>query len=262
MSSSPLVSVIVATYNMADTLGEALASLLAQTHPRLEVLVMDDGSIDHTREVVTQMRAQPRGECIVYHHHANQGKVATLNWAYGLATGDYVTLLDADDTLPPDSVALRAQVLERNPDAVAVYGDAHYMDLQGRPYRLRRSREVRRASQLVGSLMVPVIGATLMARRWVIQDMGGLDPGLKRSEDAQLNMEVFRRGAMLYLSQSVYNYRNYDRPDNLALRILSIKSDCRIIAMYYRGPARWWYQAKKLLGGGIKLLFELVSNRK
>ena len=262
MSSASLVSVIVATYNMADTLGEALASLLAQSHPRLEVLVMDDGSEDATRQVVDQMRAQPRGDCLIYHHHANQGKVATLNLAYGLATGDYVTLLDADDTLPPDSLALRARVLDENPRVVAVYGDADYMDWEGRPYRRRHSRPVKRAGELVGSLVVPVIGATLMARRWVVQEMEGLDTSLKRSEDAQLNMEVFRRGPMIYLPQSVYNYRNYPRPDNLRLRLLSIQADCRIIAMYYRGPARWWFWAKKLLGGGGKLLYELISPRK
>ncbi len=260
----PRVTVIVPAYNMAEFLGEALESLLAQSLSAFEALVIDDGSTDATPEVAARFTTGgERGDGrIRYQRQENQGKLAALERGIRLARGEMVCVLDADDTLPPQSLELRVRALDRHPQAVAVYADADYMDRQGRVYRRRRSRPFRSLDELLASAIVPVIGASLMTRRRVLEEMLPLDKSFVRSDDAYLNVEVFRRGPMIYLPEVVYNYRNYPRPENLRLRLLSIKHDLRLIRRYRRGPRAWWLMLKKGGSGLLKLAYELVTPRK
>ena len=91
--SSPLVSVIIPTYNRAQVLGRAVQSVLRQTYNDFQLLIIDDGSTDNTEECIRQFSDSR----IVYLRHKNQGQSAALNTGLRVAKGKYISFLDSDD---------------------------------------------------------------------------------------------------------------------------------------------------------------------
>ncbi len=100
---TPLVSILVPAYNAAPWIGETLASALAQTHPRCEIVVVDDGSRDETFARAREIAARHPGRIQVV-SQANSGAASARNHALRLARGDFVQYLDADDLLSPRKI--------------------------------------------------------------------------------------------------------------------------------------------------------------
>lgn len=103
-----LVSILIPAYNAEATIAETLRSAIAQTWPRKEVVVVDDGSKDRTLSVARGFGS--REVSVVTQH--NRGAAAARNLAYSLCQGDYVQWLDADDVLAPDKIARQMQALD------------------------------------------------------------------------------------------------------------------------------------------------------
>lgn len=113
MATSPAVTVLLPAYNAAPWLGSALDSLLKQSFGDFEVLVMDDGSVDETPQI---LRRYGNPKMRVVREERNQGLVPTLNRGIELAKGRYVARMDADDTAHRRRLELQVAFLERNPD--------------------------------------------------------------------------------------------------------------------------------------------------
>ncbi len=122
-----LVSVLMPAYNGERYLEQAIDSLLAQTHAAWELVLVDDGSTDDTAAVVHSY-SDPR---IRYVHQSNRGQAAALNHGLDLARGEFITTLDVDDWLTPNSLELRVEMLSRRPDLGAVYGDGVFCTSEG-----------------------------------------------------------------------------------------------------------------------------------
>lgn len=260
----PLVTILTPVYNMAATIQETLDSLVAQTYTNFEAIVIDDGSKDNSAELAAAYahggsKADPR---VRFVSQPNAGKVSALNRGLSMANGDIVAILDADDTWPPDSLEKRVGVLVDDPAALAVYGDAEYMDQDSRIYRRRNSRPFFTMGQLLASVICPIIGPTLIARRRVFDEMYPLDTSYIRSDDAYINAEIFKRGKMVYLPEVVLNYRAYWRPSNIRLRILSCKHDLRLVRRYIKLELQPYYMFKIVVVAAIKVAYEIVSSRK
>ena len=103
------VSIVIPTYNYGEYLGEAISSCLRQSYPDLEIVVVDDGSTDNTRTVCDSF-----GNKIVYIHQENKGVSAARNAGLERISGEFVTFLDSDDFLTPDSVKVRVAVLRQH----------------------------------------------------------------------------------------------------------------------------------------------------
>ncbi len=95
-SEPPLVSVIIAAFNAAPYIAEAVYSVLEQSHSKLEVIVVDDGSMDSTADIVQGLACQDR-RVVLLTGHANEGVSAARNRGLARATGEWVAILDADD---------------------------------------------------------------------------------------------------------------------------------------------------------------------
>ncbi len=106
-----LVSILIPCYNAAPWLAATLESALAQTHPHTEIIVVDDGSTDHS--VAVARRYEPRGVRIAT--QLNAGASAARNHALRLSHGDYIQFLDADDLLSPDKIAAQLTALAASP---------------------------------------------------------------------------------------------------------------------------------------------------
>lgn len=110
----PLVSILVPAFDAAPWIGETLASALAQTHPRCEIIVIDDGSRDNTLAVARAIAARHPGRIRV-ESQANAGASAARNHALRLSRGDFIQYLDADDLLSPRKIELQLARLAAAP---------------------------------------------------------------------------------------------------------------------------------------------------
>jgi glycosyltransferase involved in cell wall biosynthesis len=106
-STMPLVSILIPAYNAEPWVAATIRSALAQTWPRIEIIVVDDGSSDQTPAIARQFAAQ--GVLVV--EQKNQGASAARNKAFSLSHGEYIQWLDADDLLAPDKIAIQMEVV-------------------------------------------------------------------------------------------------------------------------------------------------------
>lgn len=109
----PLVSLVVGTYNAAEFIADTLDSMLAQTYPNIEVVVVDDGSTDGTRDILRLYAGR-----IVLIEQSNGGIPAVRNRGIAVAGGEYIALMDHDDLCEPERIAVQMAVMRQLPDVV------------------------------------------------------------------------------------------------------------------------------------------------
>jgi glycosyltransferase involved in cell wall biosynthesis len=125
-NTSPRVSVIIPTHNRSQLLRTAVQSVLAQTYPAIEIIVVDDGSTDDTAAVIAEYAGQV--DCI---KQANQGVSAARNTGFRASSGEYVNFLDDDDTFMPTKIERQVAVLEAQPEAGLVHCGYQHVDEEG-----------------------------------------------------------------------------------------------------------------------------------
>jgi glycosyltransferase involved in cell wall biosynthesis len=127
LPSDPLVSIVMPAYNYARFLPEAIDSVLSQDHPRIELIVIDDGSTDDTPDVLASY-----GTRLWSVRQPNAGQTVALNRGWRQASGDVIGYLNADDVLAPGAIAAGVDALRMRPDAVMSYGDFTLIDAESR----------------------------------------------------------------------------------------------------------------------------------
>ncbi len=126
----PTISVIIPTYNYAYLISKAIDSVLAQTRPPLEIVIIDDGSEDDTKAVIS--RYENNGKIrVVYIRTENAGAAAARNLGIQKALGDFVLLLDADDLLLPDAIETLLKPVLLDPTIELVVGGCFAVDRSG-----------------------------------------------------------------------------------------------------------------------------------
>jgi glycosyltransferase involved in cell wall biosynthesis len=124
-----LISVVIPTYNRAYCISRAIRSALCQTYSRLEVIVVDDGSDDNTEEVVSKIAAADNRLVYTSQNHAGVG--AARNHGMRIAKGEYVALLDSDDSWEPWKLEIQAACLAAHPELALVCTDMAAVNAQG-----------------------------------------------------------------------------------------------------------------------------------
>lgn len=126
----PLVSVLIANYNYAHYIGEAIESLQGQSHSNFEVVICDDGSSDDSRAIIKGYAAADSR--IQLHEKENAGQASALNFAFSRSCGDIICILDADDTFVSTKIQAVIRTFVRNPQSGIVIHDLLIMDGNGR----------------------------------------------------------------------------------------------------------------------------------
>src|SRR5262245_31799912 len=116
--SQPLVTVITPTYNRAGYLPETVESVLNQTYPHVEYLVLDDGSTDDTQEVLQQYSGR-----LYLETHSNMGEAQTVNKGWAMARGEFVVVVNSDDPILPDLLETAVGAMQDDPRLLVVYPD-------------------------------------------------------------------------------------------------------------------------------------------
>jgi len=122
----PRISVVIATYNYGQYLAEAVGSVAQQTFQDFELVIVDDGSTDGTREVVEGLKEKYPSHRIKYISQENQGLSGARNTAIGAASGEYIQPLDADDMLSPEFLEESLKAIEDDPGLTFVYTAPSY----------------------------------------------------------------------------------------------------------------------------------------
>jgi GT2 family glycosyltransferase len=151
--SGPLFSVIIPVFNGEAFVARAVDSVLAQTYPYKEIIVVDDGSTDSTPDVIATYRDQVR-----YLRQSNLGVAAARNAGARAALGDWLAFLDADDWYLPDRLRLHADLISKRADLDFLTGDYEYRD--ARDTLIGRSMERHRSGQ---RLLAKAAGAPTVA---------------------------------------------------------------------------------------------------
>ena len=218
----PLVSVIVPTYNRAHFLGDAIESILAQTYPNIEIVVVDDGSTDKTAEVISRFRGRVR-----YYRQGNRGQVTARNFGMKQATGDFIAPLDSDDIWLPEKTAKQVDMFRADPELDVIFGLGDDMDAGGKVLRVAAvvpkgwemdSLELPFAAYACrGDVLTALIQrnaiwhSTVMMRRKAILEAGGYDPQCMSCSDWDLWLRLALNGCKFgFLGNIVYRWRRHD----------------------------------------------------
>jgi glycosyltransferase involved in cell wall biosynthesis len=125
----PLVSICIPTFNRKEYLEVTLESIVNQTYKNIEIVVVDDGSTDGTEEMIKDFNFPIR-----YHWQENAGDAAARNKLISLAKGEYISFIDSDDLLMPDSVERMVGAVITEPVDTIVYGSYYRIDAEGKVY--------------------------------------------------------------------------------------------------------------------------------
>jgi glycosyltransferase involved in cell wall biosynthesis/SAM-dependent methyltransferase len=204
IESSLLASVIIPCYNHARFLGDAIESVLAQTYPRVEIIVVDDGSRDNTADVAA---LYPN---VIYIRQDNQGLAAARNTGMRASQGDILVFLDADDRLTPEALEHGVRQLLDFPESAFVSGRYRYIKEDGSVLR-EYSQKPADSDPYAAFLRGNYIGmhATVAYRRAVIEAEGGFNPSLPACEDYDLYLRLARKHPVSTHDYMVAEYRQH-----------------------------------------------------
>lgn len=201
-----MVSIIIPTFNRAQLLPIAVESAL-RAGDKLEIIVVDDASSDHTAEVCRTFKEPVR----VIRLHKNVGLGAARNVGIKASTGDYLAFLDDDDTRLPDSIAPQMHCLEANPQAALCYGRAFIGDCAtGRATDELIPKEMPEGDlfwKLLRANFIPVLSVLL--RRAPLVEVGLFDARLRQVEDWDLWLRLSERWTFAAVDLPVAVYRMF-----------------------------------------------------
>lgn len=222
------VSVIIPTYNRAKYIAKALDSVLFQSYQNFEIIIVDDGSTDDTKNILQPYLKDPR---VLYIYQQNQRVSRARNNGIKQSKGEYIALLDSDDYWL-DSKKLEKQVnfFEKNPDYLLTSGGIIRVAESGKEVSKvlnPESDEAIRPAMLFSCLFAP---SGAMFRRNIFEKIGGFNEMSDLSEDWEFFLEIGKFGKfynfqdyfVAYL-QGSQNRSNFNRRDNLIYNLKLIK---------------------------------------
>lgn len=205
----PKVSVIIPTYNYGKYIEKAIDSVLAQTCRDFEIIVVDDGSTDNTREIIESKYKNK----VRYFYQENKGAPTARNKGIKESKGEYLAFLDADDWFAPNNLKYKVKVLDSNSDVGWVYSDGYYVNKWGeiidkasdRFSFCNRKLEGDISSELFSKGNYITMDSVLM-RKVCIEKVGGFDESLPALQDYELWLRISLQYKIKYVDELLCYY--------------------------------------------------------
>lgn len=212
-------------YNRERYVGEAIASVLAQTDPDFEFIVWDDGSTDRSLTIAQAWSQQDSRIKVIAAAH--QGRALALQQAHAIATGEYVAWVDSDDWLAPQAVAKTRAILETKPEIGMVYTNYHVIDGNGRTKGLGNRHKVPYSKE---RLLVDFMTFHFrLMRRSRFEQVGGINPTFPCALDYDLCLKLSEVTEVYHLAEPLYAYREHSASISFGQRLEQIEYSQRAI---------------------------------
>ena len=224
----PKVSVIIPTYNRSSLVKDAICSVLAQTEPDLEVIVVDDGSTDDTHRVVESLSDSR----VSYFYKVNGGVASARNFGLSKAKGEYLAFLDHDDLWPPDYLEVMVSHLENNAEFGAAYSPITVVYPDGRKVKSYKKPEGK-SGQITLDLFKHgfVWTSAALICREVLENFA-FDESLKRSyEDGDFFLRLSTRAQFLFVKDVEAIKRNH--MENFSTKVGVLPTRILVLERFY-----------------------------
>jgi len=216
MTSITKISVIIPTYNRAQSIGRSIDSVLNQSYRNFEIIVVDDGSTDNTRDILLSF-----GNHIKYIRQDNKGPSNSRNVGINASRGEFVAFLDSDDYFMKPNLEIKIAFLESNPHIGWVYSDWEYVDGQDNYIEKGSLKFNYSEKKLYGNIFEELIRSrnfispcTVLLRKSVLEDVGYFDPEIPSQEDYDLWLRVSLKYPTHYIDRALVSVTS--QPDSLS----------------------------------------------
>lgn len=224
--SAPIVSVVMVTCNVDRFLVECIESILGQTLKEFEFIIVDFGSTDQCRAIISGYAAKDNR--IEFHEIPHCGLADARNASCSFAKGKYLAIMDADDIAYPDRLASQVDFMEKHPEVGFLGGFMEWIDVHGKSIRVEHFPTRNDEIQEVLLTSCVFCQPTVMMRRDAFNFVGGYRPAFVLAEDYDLWLRIAEHYECANLPQVVLKYRSH--PFQVQMRRVKEQSLCSLAA--------------------------------
>ena len=203
MVNNPKISIYILNHNYGRFLTRAVESVLAQTTKETELLLIDDGSTDNSRDIIVSLASQHGIHSIL---HPGQGFIASCNLAVTELSGHYMLRLDADDELEPNAIETMVHYAQKFPEADWIFPGFYYMDKHGQITGKENRGE---APFFISANDKPPHGACSLIKRSTLLQLGGYSTHITCRDGLDLFLKLKGRGTILSVPEYLFKYRRH-----------------------------------------------------
>ncbi|PPD41668.1 MAG: glycosyltransferase [Methylocystis sp.] len=201
MIDFPKLSVVIPSYQQGMFIERTIRSIVEQNYPNLELILMDGGSTDETMSIVERYKS--------HFAHISSGKdggqASAIRKGFEIATGDYISWLNSDDTYNPGALLAIGSYLAEHPEVRFVYGDMDLIDAEGKLIAHKRSVKFVLGVMKYAFLTVPQMSAFWSKKLY--DEVGGVDASLRFCMDYDLFVRMASRSTPVHIDRTIGNFR-------------------------------------------------------
>lgn len=226
----PKVSIVVPVFNAASFIGETIESLINQTYPNLQIVVIDDGSTDNSWDILQQYSNR-----VKLFKQKNAGQSAALNFGWSCSDGDFLSYLSADDLLEETAISELVDRFTTEPTSSLIYCDYALIDSTGKKFRDIKSPEFSRSSLIIDLICQP--GPGILFRASSFKELGGWNTHLKQMPDFEYWLRLSSKGPFSKVPRTLASFRVHEQSQTFSAKT-SEKADepIRVMTNFFRSP--------------------------
>ncbi len=206
MQNDSLVSVVIASYNNGQFLEEGVESILNQQYKNFEIIIVDDGSTDNTKEIVIKYEIEPK---VRYFYQENQGQAKAKNKGIIESNGDYIAFLDADDKWTQDKLSSQLPCFNKSENIGVVFTNLNHINEYGDVIEIPKREFF--SGNLTSKLLVDnvVTGMSSIVKKECFDKVGIFDEQLPMGIDYDLWLRISTVYEFYFLDKVTYLYRQW-----------------------------------------------------
>ena len=252
-SINKVVSIVTPVYNGQDFIEETINSVLSQDYENIEYIVVNDGSTDDTYKILSKYK-----DHIKIINQDNSGQSSALNNGWGLASGDYIGYLSADDTYELNAISNLVECLESNPNAILSYGDWSLIDSNSKQLRGIPGSDYSKFD--LKNRLACVVGPGSIFKRDIYSEYGGWDTDYRKVPDFEYFFRICESGDFIRVKRKLANFRIHSNSYSSA-KISKKLSDEIITLVKKSNPDDNFYKLRLASAHLISFKWHLISNR-
>ncbi|MGN0018027.1 MAG: glycosyltransferase family 2 protein [Candidatus Gastranaerophilaceae bacterium] len=231
-----LISIVTASYNYEDYIKETIESVIAQSYQNWELIIVDDGSKDNSINVINEYcQKDSRIKLYTHENNSNKGLAQTLQYGIKLSSGKYVAFLESDDTITPDCLEKKANVISENPNIALIFNDINLFGyeekIRGFDYYINRRKEILNSKNYPANILKEMdifnlisTFSSVMVRKDILEKLDFNSP-IKASLDYYLWLQVVQQNSVYYVDEKLTNWRMHKDSYSNELRKPTSKAD-------------------------------------